>query len=619
MDFISMVWDIMNYFGFTPYLAFPVITFLFCITLPFREYGKTFFTHLLHRRNLPHVCGILLFFCTFWLLSWFGIFSRFPVWTQVLLILLYGIYIFIVLRSVKAPTLFSGHYLRRYQTWLKRGESSEHIELIEKMPWYFFDQDEKLSYRILRAKYLYEQGNYVGSYHAYTEINRQLLYPEEHSEIAYSMAVLLIELGNLPKATEVIKPLSETNPPAFFAFQSYLDEQQGNMDKAYSNAMKGEISIPQNYKSCHTLIALYTQLGRLNCFRNNTTELFRYYRLALEEAHHCQDLRLYHITYQNLLAQIQICHMHEDEFNRLMSEYMDSMKSASLKNQMELENFRISMARQKGDKILEYKSIRDGYLRLHTMAEFPNKCVVEVSALAMLVKGDHPIDCILSDIKEHFDSYFNLPMPARIVVVQQFLLPQPRSEDEAILYSEWTQKLIDYATNHALADLDEYERGLSTDNVNERCWVQMQRIDFIRRTQEHYNGDAILRSMRDIIQIYECSGQIMRTVNARITLVKEYEELIGMGQQKLDQDALNDIRQIISTAYRECLQVPEASVAVSLIDIAYFSAKFGDSEQSKAAFKRFQNSRVSPRQFSQKVKMEYNFLSYYFAEGIMNK
>lgn len=613
MDFISTAWDVMSYFGCTPYLAFPVLIFLICIYLLFREYGKTFFAHLLHRRNLPHVCGVLLFFCAFWLLSWRGIFSLFPVRVQVLLILLYGLYIFTVLHSVKAPTLFSGRYLNRYQTWLKRGESGEHGELIEKKPWYLLDQDEKLAYQILRAKYLYEQGSHLESYRAYTKINQRLLYPEEYSELAYSMAVLLIKLGNLPKANEVIQPLSTANPPAFFAFRSFLEELQGDLDKAYASAIQGENSIPQNYKDYHTLIALYTHLGRLNCFRNNTTELFRYYRLALEAAKQCGDLRLYHDTYQNLLAQIQLCHMHEDEFDALMSEYVDSMKNASLKNRMELENFRISIARQQGDKNSEYKAIRDGYLRLHSMAELPNQCMAEVSALAMLVNGGYPIDLVLSDVKEHFDSYFDLPMPARIIAIQRFLLPPPRSQDEASLFSEWTQKLIAYATDRAFADLDEYERSLSTDNVNERCWVQMQRIDFIRRTQENYDGEAILRSLRDIIQIYEHSGQIARTVDARITLVREYDELIGMGQRRPDQDVLDDMSRIINTAYKECLQVPETAVAASLIDIAHFSAKLGNNEQAKSAFKRFQNSKVSPKQFSPIQQMEYDRLSHFFA------
>ena len=613
MELISMAWDVMSGFQVAPYLAVVILIILACGYFLLKEFGKTLLAHVFHRRNLPSMCGILLFFCAFWLLCWWGVFFRFPVGVRGLLIFLYGLYIAVVLRSVQAPTLWSGRYLRRYQKWLKRGEAREHGDLIKKKPWYLLDRNEKLAYQILRAKYLYEQGSFHTSYHAYTEIDQRLLYPEERSDVTYSMAVLLIELGNLPKAKEAIQSLRTENPPAFFAFQSFLEELQGDLDKAYDSAVQGENSIPQNYKDYNTLSALYTHLGRLHCFRNNTTEMFRYYRLALQAVRQYGDLRLYHMAYQNLLAQIRICHMFEDEFDTLMKEYVSSMTGASLKNQMELENFRISMARQMGDKNLEYEAIREGYDRLHAMAQLSDQCMVEVSALEMLANGGYPADFVLEDVKEHFDAYFQLPMPARVNAVQRFTLSQPRSPEEDVLFAGWNQKLIAYAKEHAMADLDEYERGLSTDHVNERCWVYLQRIDFIRRTQGNYDGEAVLRSMRDIVQIYESSGQVARKAEAEMNLVKEYDELIGMGQRQPDPETLDIMRRITDTAYADCLRAPAAAVAAPLLDIAHFSAKLGNAAQAQAAFQRFQTSKASPKQFSPRHQMEYELLSRIFS------
>ena len=609
MDLISMAWDVMSGFQIAPYLAVVILIILVCGYFLLKEFGKTLLAHVFHRRNLPSVCGILLFFCAFWLLCWRGVFFRFPVGVRVLLISLYGLYIAVVLRSVQVPTLWSGHYLRQYQKWLKRGEACEHNNLIERKPWYILDKNEKLAYQILRAKYLYEQGSFRASYHAYTELDQRLLYTEERSDVTYSMAVLLIELGNLTKAKEVIQPLRTDNPPAFFALQSFLEELQGDLDKSYDSAVQGENSIPQNYKDYNALSALYTHLGRLHYFRNNTTEMFRYYRLALQAVGQYWDLRLYHTVYQNLLAQIQICHMFEDEFDDLMEEYVSSMAGASLKNQMELINFRIATARQTGDQNLEYDTIREGYDRLHAMTRLPDQCMVEISTLGMLANGGYPADFVLHDVKKHFDFYFQLPMPSRINAVQRFVLPQPRSPEEAALFAEWTQKLIAYANEHAMADLDEYERGLSTNHVNERCWVHLQRIDFIRRTQRDYDGEAVLRSMRDIVRIYETSGQVARKAEAEMNLVKEYDELINMGQREPDPETMDNMRQITDAAYADCLRAPAAAVAATLIDIAYFSAKLDNATQAREAFQRFQSSKAPPKQFSLRHQSEYEVLS----------
>lgn len=613
MDLISLAWDVMERFEVVPYIAFVLILLLGCLYWLIREYGTTFVAHVMHRRNLPSVCMALLFFCVFWLLIWQDVFARFPVWLRILLVALYGLYLIVVLRSVKAPTLFAGRWLKKHQNWLKRGEACDHGELIQKKPWYLLDANEKLAYQILRGKYLYEKGSYNAAYQTYIGIDQRLLYPEELSDVTYSMVVLLIQQGNLPKAMEVIRPLERANPPAYFAFRSYLEELQGKPDESYESACRAENVIPRSYKDFNTLITLYTQLGRHYAFQNNETEMFRYYHMALAAVKQHGDLRLYHAAYQNLLGQIRIRGTCEEEFEPLLAEYVAAMEGTSLKNQIELENFRIATARERGDRNMEYQAIKAGYMRLHAMADLQEQCMIETSTLRMLSNGGYPASFLMDDINAHFDDYFNLPIPGRINALLIMGLPQLQNEEEGALFSRWGERLVRYAEEQADADLDAYERTLPTDYVNERCWVIRQRVEFLRRKQEQYDGEAVVQRMNDLIQIYARSGQLAKQVEAQVDLLWFYVEMIQLGQRQPDAETMGSMQELLGKAYEACLRIPATLVAPFLLDVAHFYAAMGNMPRARDVFSRFRSSRAQPNHFSLRHRALYERLAQTFA------
>lgn len=175
--------------------------------------------------------------------------------------------------------------------------------------------------------------------------------------------------------------------------------------------------------------------------------------------------------------------------------------------------------------------------------------MVEISTLKMLNNGGFPIDLVIEDIKRHFNLYFQMPMPARINAIQDFTCPRNPTSEQAQLYDLWTQKLVDYAKEQALTDLEDYEKTLPTDYFNERCWALLQRVDFIRRSQEVYDSELVLQLMGDIIQIYERSGQLLKKIEAEDNLLNEYDALIHFGQKTPDETTLNQMKDIVNTAY----------------------------------------------------------------------
>ncbi|MEM1486439.1 hypothetical protein V6615_16495 [Oscillospiraceae bacterium PP1C4] len=612
IDFLSMIWTVLRDCGVASWGVVIAAVLFVCVYLLVKEYGRTFIWHLFHRRNLISLCGILLYFCAFLVLFQTGLFLQLPVLLRTLLILLYGLYIAAVLSSVRAPILFSGRYLKKYQTWLKQDQAHEHRDPLTKMQWYFLDANEKISYQMLKGKYLFEQGDPRGAYAVMSAIDQKLLYPEEITNLTVDLVFMLQQLGNLSKAETLAEAIQSTDLPAYGFLKSYLSELQGDLDAAWRYAQEGENAVGVRKKDPHILAPLYTQLGRLSFFRNNITEMFRYYHLALEQAKKYGDVRLLYPAYQNLLHQIHLLQLHGEEQDRLMREYTGAVADSSLKSLLELENFRVALARQNCDRDAEYAEIMTGYRGLHRRTVPPEQYMIEVSTLKMLNNGKYDASEVLEDVAQHFDSYFTLPLPARFIVLQDLTCPAVLTPKQVVLYERWTPRLAEYAQNQAMADLNQYERSLPSDCVNERCWAILHRVDFTRRGNVQYDGQQILRWMREVVQIYRDHGQLFKVVEAEVHIVKQYDEMLRLGQLAPDTATLDQMRKVVADAYIKSKQLPALTVCGLLIDLAYFSANLSEPAQAVEALNRFRSSKQSPLHFSLELQQKIAMLEQSF-------
>lgn len=609
---LSLIWAILRDCGVATWGVVIVMVLSACVSLLVKEYGRTFVGHLFHRRNLISLCGILLYFCSFLVLFQTGLFFQFPVFHRALLILLYAFYIAAVLRSVQAPILFSGHYLKKHQKWLKQDQAHDHRDPLTKMPWYFLDTNEKIGYQILKGKYLFEQGDLRGTYAIMSAIDQSLLYPEEISDLTVDMVFMLQQLGNFSKAETLTEVIHSTDLLAYGFLKSYLSELRGDMDAAWRYAQEGENAVDDRKKGAHILASLYTQLGRLSFFRNNITEMFRYYYLALEKAKKHGDVRLLHPIYQNLLHQIQLQHLHKEDQDWLMQEYTDAIVDSSMKSLLELESFRVTLARQNCDRGAEYAEIMTGYHSLHRRTVPPEQYMIEISTLKMLNNGKYDASEVLEDVAQHFDSYFNLPLPARFIALQDLTRPVILTPEQAVLYERWTPRLVEYAQKHALADLNQYERSLPSDCVNERCWVIMQRVDFTRRGNAQYDGQQVLQWMWEVVQIYRDHGHLFKELETEIHIVKQYDEMIRLGRLVPDAATLDQMREVVADVYIKSKQLPTLAVGGLLIDLAFFSVKLNEPSQAKEVLNRFRRSKLSPMHFSLQLQQKAAMLEHAF-------
>ena len=239
---------------------------------------------------------------------------------------------------------------------------------------------------------------------------------------------------------------------------------------------------------------------------------------------------------------------------------------------LEFSNFRVTLARQQRDKEKEYEAILAGYRALHSKTVPPEQCVIEISTLSMLTNGNFDATAVLNDVAQHFESYFTLPLPARIIVLQGLTRPARLNAEQAALYQAWTPRLIDYARYQAPRDMDQYERQLSTDCVNERCWLLHQRIDFLRRSDEHYDGRQVLQWLQEMAQIYRDCNQAFHEIEVELAILKQYEEMFFLHQLPPDAALFSKMNALLADAYAKAKRLPAATVGGYWIDLAYFSA-----------------------------------------------
>ncbi len=604
LDIISLVWGMLVDCGFPLWVIVIAAVVLTCSILLVREYGKTFFKKLVHRKNLTSLVSVLLFFCIFFAGYSTGIFLQVPKGFRFVMIILYAVYVGAVLYSVKGPVLFSWWYLKRCQKWLNEGKVHEHQNVLKKKPWFFLDENEKTAYQLMKGSYLHTMGNVRGAYEVVMGVDAKWLYPEEDSERTWQVAMILMQLGNIQKANQIAVKFQKSKPYVYGYIKSFLEEAQGNIDAAWCYAKNGEDTLDERVKNPRFASMLYNQLGRLSCFKGNLTQMFHYYFLALDNAKKSKDHRLLHPAYQNLILQIQQQGMYVEQKDKLMQEYVEAMSKNSQHSTLEMENFLVALARQQGDKDAEYAEIIRGYRLLHENFGLTEQCLIEVCTLNMINKGGFDPSSVLEDIAGHFDSYFTLPLPARFTVLQGLPKPNNLTFEQEQLYDKWTPRLAEYAKTNAMKDLTSYERQLSSDCVYERCWVIKQRVDFVRRSSPQYNGQQILQWMNEIARIYEESGLLVDEIIAEVQIVKQYIELIGLGQLPEDEATIMCMRTHLRKAFEATRQLPNLQMMNVLSEIIRFSLVVQEIKQAEEAYARLEKIEQAPKDLVLEMKRE---------------
>ena len=585
IELLLTIFETLTQNGISALLAISVIIILISFIIGVRYYGKNYLSRLFHKRNLCwFLCwllslAVILIFCSFHILS------RCPIILSFSLIAVYALFTFSVFASVSGLVFLPKWYINKYKRLKGRGYVVENKSFVNHRPWYFLDANERIQYELLKASYLKELGDIKSSYETLSKAEKLPMYKDEVSECDISRVYFLIELGNIKKARQVLASVKKYDYTAYCFLDSFISEMEGKLDEAFEKAQKAENSINESkYESTRIKQALYNHLGRLYCFKNNPTEVFRYYKLSIEEAKKLKEASMLNITYNNLIEQYMINNRSREEIVGLFDEYKKQLDSNNLNAACRLINLRTRISRHFNDKAEEEAVIRQGYETLIQKSKYPELPIQRVQIMHMLQMGSFNLEPVISDIEDEIDTYYILPLPQkpRVFIALAHFAERPDVDQER--FAEIKQSIFEYLSQNAIQDLDMYYSRLSSNCVNERCETLANKVDVYVLLDNNVESQNQL--LQDIKQIYHDNNMNLSEAQCNLNIIKHYAQQYNKGLQPTDEN-ISEINELLTEALRISYNIPWPLLGNLLVDIASASEFFNNPVMVCSILKRF--------------------------------
>lgn len=602
VDIIIALWSELTDRGVGLLIMISIVLVFTAIFIGVKQYGKGYFSNMTHKRNLCWILGWLCALASLLLYFHFDIMSCCPSWLVILMLLLFGLFTVAVFKSVSGPVFLTRWYLKRYEKWLREGKAYEHRKCLDKRPWFVLDKNERIEYELLRARYLNNLGDIQGAYNAICKAEEMPMYPEEYIDLDTNRVFMLTQMGDIPKARRVLENLSAEDHPAYCFLHSFILEQEGKQDEAFSMAIEAENAMEPGYRNLRVRTALYNHLGRMYCFRNNESELFRYYMLAAKDAKKMGDMTQIQLVYQNLIDQHLICNRPKEDVEAIINEYTSLLKLDHADGICQIINLKLRLARHYNDRKTEHETILWGYEMLKKVSDQQAMCGHETNMLMMLHSGHLPLEPILTDVKHSFDSYFSLKMPMRFVVIWNLVqfLRVTRERFEQI--DSWKNRLKQYLENYALNDLDDYQKQLPSYCVSERCRVLTWKVDVCALLEKE--SAKQLQWLKEIQQIYSDHGLLLNSALNHTHIAKFYAQQTAFNGMPA-KIAYPAIRAEADCALELSEKIPWPYLGNLLIEIASGYGFINDLNKVSLVLKRFADLGLSEKHcgYDQKIEL----------------
>lgn len=489
------------------------------------EHKEKLWYYITHRRNKWFFVLLVIYAASIILLAQS---ECLPVSMTCVMFLLWAVYCVACLLSLKPKTDYTNLILKHYKKQLNEGLAAENHSYFQKATyWYFWDTDDRIQYQKLRAAYLSATGDYEGAYHALCSIKESDLYEEEKEQINLNKAILLVKMGNMTAAQELLGPENENtsqNPTVWFSY-GFIHEQAGDMDRAFACAQKAKGLAQTSDIAQWEKAVIYNDYGRYPLFRGNNQEALYYFQQAYENAKDSKNIHTYHVVTSNLIMRMAVLGYPRTECEALLNAYRERIKKQSIENMVEFQNCQITYYRQIADDVKVYELIRTGYWKIGTQLPHRQKVMFKASTFRMLMNGHFVHDWFDSEVKSEMEEYLPLELMERLHVFKEYMGILEQIEFSWLRWQEpyktLRENIMDYYKTRALDEINACLAELDSANVYRYKALVMHKLGILKLIQGKSFVEKSKQQYLDLYKTLMDAGLQIEAADVLMTLIDE--------------------------------------------------------------------------------------------------
>lgn len=438
-----------------------IVAIVASIVIGIAEYKSRLFEYITNIRNrFWFIYGLVMFaaiiFChqKCWINGYWFIGS----------VVFWVLYAIAIILSLK-PKRFMGcsdPVLKRYEKWLIDGRSNDHIDFFRKSPpWYLFTAEDKLEYYMLACLFFEDLNEFDNAYKSLGKIKDSWLYENEKDIINLKRALLLVQMGNMKAAHQILgdSEKNKSNDPMVWFTYSFIYENAGDIDKALFYAEKSRDIVDAGYQASDYIIAqVYNNYSRVAVLKGNRQEALRYLYIAWKKVKDSTHMKTVHIVASNRIAQMALNGKSREECEAALKEYKDLITKDSFINKVKYINCEISYYRQIKDAKKELERIKSGLVEMVEKLNSVQRVLYITSTFLMLMNGHFDHKWFDNNVKEEVKEYEDLPLMDRLVVYYEFMGIFQQEKFRSVLnkrpYMVLKENIMKYYREQAIEDID---------------------------------------------------------------------------------------------------------------------------------------------------------------------
>lgn len=522
-------------------------------------------------------------------------------------------------------------------------------------------------FKKVRAKASEESilGNKKKAYEILCEADSEMLYEDELEDFTVAKAMLLWEMGDFSAAYGLLGVPEECkyqNNPMVWVTYSLVDENAGDLDKAYEYLLKAKSLLEQEDIDSIVKAQVYNNFGRIQLMRGNRLEGIKYYNDAYRELKNAKQTRtdLLHIILSNLILNKTLNNPQDAAIPGLLTEYKDQIDMTVLQNMIEYTNCLLSYYRQTKDVEKEFDCIQNGYRAMVQMLDGREKALLQASTFQIIMNGHFVYQWFDEEIRNSIDSYFQLPVVDKLEVCNAYMGILQQEDYRYVRnqepYKTLIARIMEYYAVDAINDIDKLLEVLKPYEIYQYQRLMVNKLSILKLTEKEKHIENSKQMYLDLSKMLYDAGMHIMAVNIWMRLIDEAAsgynlEIQGQPgqppmslQEVMDKYAKPSAPKLLEngitlTYFR--LEIPPICKMTPLykdliaekiefvikeydkwqnhptklelsMKIAHYMMCLGQGDRAERFFRFFEESRISERQYSAWHNEEYHILGNVF-------